>query len=216
MDAAFNLIPEQVATLKSDPNVRTEGLVSLDFVYMAMTCSAELNRALGVQEARQAVASAIDYDGIRDNLLGGTATRSANFFPVGMLGSTEQTTKEIGPRQDLDRARMLLQKAGFADGFEFEVSYGNAAVSGLSYGILAQKLQADLARVWHPPEAQSDGPGEPAHPVHQRQFHIGADLLEPGWCPAVLLGHRDGRTRGKAFALDAAGRPCHAGARRDA
>jgi peptide/nickel transport system substrate-binding protein len=41
----------------------------------------------------------------------------------------------------------LLQKAGFPDGFDFKLSYGDAAVSGLSYAVLAQKLQSDLARV---------------------------------------------------------------------
>jgi len=147
IDAAFNLIPEQVATLKGQPGLRTERMVSLDFVYLGLTHSAELNKALAVKEARQAIGAAIDFDGIRDSLLGGSATRCASFFPVGMRGSTEQTTREIGYQQNLDRARMLLQKAGFPDGFEFEVSYGNAAVNGLSYGVLAQKLQGDLSRV---------------------------------------------------------------------
>ena len=32
-------------------------------------------------------------------------------------------------------------------GSKFKLSYGDAAVSGLSYAVLAQKLQADLARV---------------------------------------------------------------------
>ncbi len=147
IDAAFNLIPEQIQTLKGQAGLRVEGLASLDFVYLGLTTSGELNKALAVQEARQAIAAAIDYDGIRDNLLGGVATRCAHFLPIGLLGSTEKTTRDIGPQQNLDRARMLLQKAGFPDGFEFEVSYGNAAVSGLSYSVLAQKLQADLARV---------------------------------------------------------------------
>ena len=39
------------------------------------------------------------------------------------------------------------RRPGFADGFEFKLSYGDAAVSGLSYAVLAQKLQSDLARV---------------------------------------------------------------------
>jgi peptide/nickel transport system substrate-binding protein len=37
IDAAFNLIPEQIAALKSEPNVRLAPLASLDFVYMALT-----------------------------------------------------------------------------------------------------------------------------------------------------------------------------------
>jgi peptide/nickel transport system substrate-binding protein len=147
IDAAFNLIPEQVATLKGDPHVRVEGLESLDFVYMAVTSESEFNKALAVKEVRQAVAWAIDYDGIINSLLGGTALRCASFIPIGMFGSTKQTTGQIGYHQDLDKAKALLAKAGFPDGFEFKLSYGDAAVSGLSYAVLAQKLQSDLARV---------------------------------------------------------------------
>ena len=147
IDAAFNLIPEQVATLKDDPHVRVEGLESLDFVYMALTSEAEFNKALAVKEARQAIAWAIDYDGIINSLLGGTALRCASFIPIGMYGSTKQNARELGYHEDLAKAKALLAKAGFPDGFEFKLSYGDAAVSGLSYAVLAQKLQSDLARV---------------------------------------------------------------------
>jgi len=145
--AAFNLIPEQIATLANDKQVRVEGLRSLDYVYMALTNEPEYNKALAVKEARQAIACAIDYDGIINHLLGGKAMRCASFIPIGLYGSTAETTKQIGWHQDLDRAKQLLQKAGFPNGFEFKISYGDAAVSGLSYAVLAQKLQSDLARV---------------------------------------------------------------------
>jgi peptide/nickel transport system substrate-binding protein len=145
--AAFNLIPEQITTLKDDKQVRVEGLRSLDFVYMALTNEPAFNKALAVKEARQAISCAIDYDGIIKSLLGGTAMRCASFIPIGLFGSTEETTKQFGWHQDLDRAKQLLQKAGLSDGFEFKLSYGDAAVSGLSYAVLAQKLQSDLARV---------------------------------------------------------------------
>ncbi|HEX3953507.1 MAG TPA: ABC transporter substrate-binding protein [Stellaceae bacterium] len=145
--AAFNLIPEQIATLKDDKQIRVEGLRSLDYVYMALTNEAGFNKALAVKEARQAIACAIDYDGIINSLLGGQAMRCASFIPIGLYGSTEDTTKQYGWHQDIDRSKQLLQKVGLADGFEFKLSYGDAAVSGLSYAVLAQKLQSDLARV---------------------------------------------------------------------
>jgi peptide/nickel transport system substrate-binding protein len=147
IDAAFNLIPEQVATLKGDPNVRVKGLESLDFVYLAVTSEPEFNKALAIKQARQAIAWAIDYDGITNNLLGGAALRCASFIPIGLYGSSKDTTGQIGYHEDLDKAKALLKSAGLSNGFEFKLSYGDAAVSGLSYAVLAQKLQADLARV---------------------------------------------------------------------
>ncbi len=147
IDVAFNLLPEQIASLKSDSNVWIARHISLDFVYMALTHSPELNKALANKSARQAIGWAIDYDGIRDGLLGGSATRPANFIPVGSLGSTEEIAKDIGFRQDLDKARKALAAAGMPDGFEFEIIYGNSMIAGTSYHVIAQKIQSDLARV---------------------------------------------------------------------
>ena len=147
IDVACNLIPEQIATLKDDPQIRVERLTSLDFVYMALTEDPAFSRPLSLQAARQAIGYAIDYEGIRNDMLGGAAVRPATFLPIGVRGSTAAIAQAIGFHQDLDRARRLLQQAGLADGFSFAVSYGDAAVSGLSYALLAQKLQSDLARV---------------------------------------------------------------------
>ncbi len=147
VDVAFNLIPEQIASLKADPKIRAERLDSLDFVYMALTQEPDFNKALAVKEARQAIQHAIDYDGIKNKLLGGQATRPVSFLPVGILGSTQADADRLAPREDLALAKQLLQKAGLPDGFEFELSYGQAVINGVSYGTLAQKLQSDLARV---------------------------------------------------------------------
>ena len=147
IDVAFNLIPEQILSLKSDPKIRAERLESLDFVYMALTQEPEFSKALAIKEARQAVMHAIDFDGIRDKLAGGQATRPISFLPVGILGSTQADADRLAPKQDLELAKQLLQKAGLPDGFEFELSYGQAVINGVSYGIIAQKLQSDLARV---------------------------------------------------------------------
>ena len=147
IDIAFNLIPEQVATLKGDANVRLEQLASLDFVYMALTQNPEFNKALAVKEARQAIGYAIDYDGIKNALIGGAALRPAHFLPIGINGSTEEIARQIGFREDLGKAKELLAKAGLADGFEFEINYANAAIAGVSYQLLAQKIQADVGRV---------------------------------------------------------------------
>jgi peptide/nickel transport system substrate-binding protein len=146
IDVAFNLIPEQIVTLKDDPNVNVVGATSLDFIYMALAESPD-NPALQKKQARQAIGYAIDYDGIIASLIGGYAVRPVSFLPVGMNGSTEELTKEIGFRQDLDRAKKLLAEAGLPNGFSFQLAYGNAAIAGVSYQNLAQKIQSDLARV---------------------------------------------------------------------
>ncbi len=146
IDVAFNLIPEQIAALKDDPNVTVMQETSLDFIYMAVV-EAPGNPALQKKAARQAIGYAIDYDGIIKNLIGGHALRPVTFLPVGVNGSTEELTKEIGYREDLPRSKKLLAEAGLPDGFTFQLAYGNAAIAGVQYENLAQKIQSDLARV---------------------------------------------------------------------
>ncbi|MBN8898162.1 MAG: ABC transporter substrate-binding protein, partial [Rhodospirillales bacterium] len=121
VDVAFNLIPEQIATLKDDPNIRVAGMTSLDFVYMAVA-AAPSNPALQNKYARQAIGYAIDYDGIINNLAGGKATRPVTFLPVGVNGSTAELTKEIGFKEDLAKSKELLAKAGLPNGFKFQLA----------------------------------------------------------------------------------------------
>ncbi len=147
IDAAFNLIPEQIKSLKGDKDVRLDPLNSLDFVYMALTQEPEFNKALAIKENRQAIGYAIDYDGIKNQMLGGAALRPAHFLPIGVEGSTEEIARKIGYRHDPAKAKELLTKAGNPDGFEFEIAYGMAAVQGLTYQDLAQKIQSDLGKV---------------------------------------------------------------------
>lgn len=146
IDVAFNLLPEQLETLKDNPAIDVVGETSLDFIYMAVAASPD-NAALQNKLARQAIGYAIDYDGIIRSLVGGAAVRPASFLPVGVNGSTEALTREIGFREDLPRARRLLADAGLPQGFTFQLAYGNAAIAGVPYQSLAQKIQADLGRV---------------------------------------------------------------------
>jgi peptide/nickel transport system substrate-binding protein len=147
VDAALNLSPDQLDSLAKDARLRIVSGPSLDYMYMTLTSSADLNATLAKREARQAVAHALDYDGIIKGLMGGHAIRPATFIPVGLGGSTEALTREIGYRQDLARARKLLAEAGVPNGFSFKLSYGKASIAGTSYDLVAQKIQSDLARV---------------------------------------------------------------------
>jgi peptide/nickel transport system substrate-binding protein len=147
IDAALNLSPDQLDTLAKDANLKIVSGSSLDYMYMTLTSSPELNATLAKKAARQAVTSAIDYDGIIKGLMGGHAIRPATFIPIGLGGSTEALTKEIGYRQDLTRAKKLLAEAGAPNGFKFKIAYGKASIAGTSYDLVAQKIQSDLARV---------------------------------------------------------------------
>ena len=147
IDVAFNLSPEQLNAVKDDPNIAIEAEPSFDYVYMALTSSAELNPHLAKKEARQAIAWGIDYDGIRNSLFGGAGVRPASFVPYGIGGSSKEFVEQAQYRLDPAKAKECLAKAGLPDGFEFDMSYGSAAIAGASFPVITQKLQSDLAKV---------------------------------------------------------------------
>jgi peptide/nickel transport system substrate-binding protein len=147
IQAALNLTAQQLDGLKDNPDITLVEGTSLDYVYMTLTSSADLNPALGIKEARQAIAYAINYDEIIKGLIGGYATRPPSFVPNGLGGMTEELTKEIGYKYDPDKAKALLKQAGLEKGFSFDLSYGDASVAGTTYSLLAQAIQSQLAAV---------------------------------------------------------------------
>ena len=50
-------------------------------------------------------------------------------------------------QQDLDKAKALMAKAGYADGFEIADEFPNMNVYGVDLSLLNQKVQQDLARI---------------------------------------------------------------------
>ena len=104
------------------------------------------------------------------NLIGGNAVRPVSFLPVGVNGSTEALTKEIGFREDLREVEEAAgARPGCRRGSRFQLAYGNAAIAGVGYQNLAQKIQSDLARVGIRAELAPHGPGEHADHVPRRQ-----------------------------------------------
>ena len=147
IQAALNLTSPQLDGLKGNADISIVEGTSLDYVYMTLTSSAELNPALAKKEARQAIAYAINYDELIKGLVGGYATRPPSFVPNGLGGMTEELTKEIGYRYDPEKAKALLKEAGLENGFSFDLSYGDASVAGTTYSLIAQAIQAQLAAV---------------------------------------------------------------------
>lgn len=147
VDIAMNLGAEQLESLKANPDIRIVQGASTDTLYFCLTSNPEMNATLARREARQAVAHAIDYDGLIRGLVGGFAERPPSFLPIGIAGTTAEQTRAFGFREDLDKARGFLAAAGVPNGFEFELIFPNAAYFSTSYALMAQKIQSDLARV---------------------------------------------------------------------
>jgi len=143
IDIAINIEKDLADMVTANADLTLIQGQSLNLAYIAMTPDETLGGPLANAAARQAIAYAIDYDGISDGLLLGYTDRPAAMLPVGVQGSDPSARYE----RDLDQARALLEEAGLADGFDVTISMGQGGTCGIPPETIGAKLQADLAEV---------------------------------------------------------------------
>ncbi|HKC91966.1 MAG TPA: ABC transporter substrate-binding protein, partial [Candidatus Limnocylindria bacterium] len=140
IDIANNLGPEQIAALQGKSGVMTTTADSLQLVYVGMNVTV---KPLDDVKVREALRTAVDYDGIVKDLLKGNGKKVQSIVPKGLAGHNEATPFQA----DVNKAKSLLQEAGqTSPTFEFLVPTGPAP-GGVAFGDLAAKLKSDWAKI---------------------------------------------------------------------
>ncbi|MBN8891298.1 MAG: hypothetical protein BGP12_18035 [Rhodospirillales bacterium 70-18] len=101
--------------------------------YLGLNCSVPQFAKI---EVREAFKWAIDYDGIVNNIVPNIYEVSQSFLPVGLPGAL----KDNPFKRDVAKAKALLAKAGYPNGFEITMDHFNTA----PYVDIAQAVQANL------------------------------------------------------------------------
>jgi peptide/nickel transport system substrate-binding protein len=142
-DMAFAADPDKMQQILDNPGLQLLEGPSLAYEYLALNVSEEIGGPLAKKEARQAIAHAIDYQGIIDGLMGGRAVRPATVVPLGLLGA--DTVAENAFQTDLAKANELWAASGNGP-TELTLTYGAGqfAPGGLNRDVLSAKLQADI------------------------------------------------------------------------
>ncbi len=145
-DFAFSVDPDQFQQVLDNPGLQLLEGPSLAYEYLALNNTEEVGGPLAIKEARQAIAHAIDYNGIIDGLVSGRAVRPATVIPLGLLGAGEVQPSSY--QTDIARANELWEESGNGP-TELNLTYGagQATPSGLGRDILAAKLQQDIQAI---------------------------------------------------------------------
>jgi len=139
IDIARNLEADQVASLRGNPDVVIREVPKGAIYYLGLN---QRNEHLAKPEVRQALKHLIDYEGIADTILAGSATVHQAFLPQGFLGALDDNPFAL----DVDRARELLVQAGLPDGFAVTMDTINSSpVIDLAQAIQATFAQAGVA-----------------------------------------------------------------------
>jgi peptide/nickel transport system substrate-binding protein len=145
IDIATEVSPDSVSDLQNDPRVKVIQGVGADIFFLLMNENPDVTSGtMSNPLVQNAIRYALDYDGIKE-LVGGPGVTPPSVLPVGFLGA-------YGPdrafKRDLNMASALLTQAGYPAGFNIDLQYPtNFTRDGVSFDLVAQKIQADLADV---------------------------------------------------------------------
>ena len=192
IDMALDLTLDQVSTMESEEISIFRGATNT-IMFLIMNQDPEIGGPMSDPRVQLAVRLALDYEGTVA-LWGGTTP--ASVIPVGFLGA-------YGPdralQRDLDRARELLEEAGYPDGFEVTMHYPSWTFAGVNWDTQAQKVQADLAEVGITVELSPEEVGVSLEAYRAGQQGFGMwlwlpDYLDPGnyvaFLPGQIVGER--------------------------
>jgi peptide/nickel transport system substrate-binding protein len=140
IDIAMDLASDQVPSLEGNPNVTIYQGLSDTLVFLKGNYNPEIGGAFSNPKVMEAVRYALDYEGLR--LLGGGETvNPASMLPVGFLGAFPANS---GVQRDVEKAKALLEEAGYGGGLDATLAYPDFTFAGVNFGTFAQKVQADL------------------------------------------------------------------------
>ncbi|TLS36263.1 ABC transporter substrate-binding protein [Pseudalkalibacillus caeni] len=108
----------------------------IDYMPMNMTSG-----ALADKKVRQAIAHSINYDALLESVYLGEADRIGGAVPDGMFGFNPDAKLYD---YDLDKAKKLLEEAGYAEGLKLEIAISENNEVRKNTALL---LQSDLAKV---------------------------------------------------------------------
>lgn len=139
-DIALGLDSASADTI-GNPNVVITKAQGADTIYMVLAPGAPDTNGQLTAEVREAIVSAIDFQGIVDDLADGAGRIQPSLIPLDYAGGSGLDA----PTRDVEKARALLEEGGFADGVDLTVSFIEEVSFGINQNLLLQKVQQDLA-----------------------------------------------------------------------
>ena len=144
IDIATELSPDSVSDLQNDPRIKVVQGVGADILFLADERESRPDVRHDEQSARpDAVRYALDYPA--STTWWWTGHHTTIDSPVGFLGAYRP---DHAFKRDLTMATSLLAEAGYPNGFNIDLHYPtNFTHDGVSFDVVAQKIQSDLADV---------------------------------------------------------------------
>jgi len=143
IDIAMGLGPEHAQMVENLPDTTVLPVTTLTMSFLLMNDDPELAGPIANKDVRRAIKYAIDYKGLQ-MIAGKGAVTPISVIQIGFLGALPPRDPDF---TDLDKAKELLTKAGYPDGFETNIDTISYLHDGLNWLTVAEKVAADLAKI---------------------------------------------------------------------
>ena len=135
IDVARNLLGDQLKAISHDKNIKFVSSPKSTLWYMGLNTK---NQYLGNTDVRQAMKYLVDYDGLQKTQFDGTGIKHQTFLPDGQLGADNETPFSF----NLKKAKELLAKAGYPNGFDVTMNVANKS----EFRALAASVQNSMSK----------------------------------------------------------------------
>ena len=134
VDIARNLTPDQIAAIAGNADIKVTSIPEALLYYVGLN---QNTKELQDPRVRQALRYLVDYDGMANSFLKGSAQVHQSFWATGFWASYDENPYTFDPA----KAKELLAAAGYPDGFSLDLDAPNFA----PFTNLAQTVQATFA-----------------------------------------------------------------------
>jgi peptide/nickel transport system substrate-binding protein len=142
-EISLDLSPDQAKPLFGNSNLRTQAVAGPNIWFLLANANSKISTATANKRFQNAIRYALDYSGTV-RLAGKGSKRANGVIPTMFLGALGPGT---GIAQNLAKARAELAASGMSNA-EVELEFpSDFTSSGLSFGVVAQKLQSDLGKI---------------------------------------------------------------------
>lgn len=139
---ALDLAADQLEPLRGDDNLAIDEVASPNIWFTFANADPSVSTITSDPDFREAVRYGIDYEGLLE-LAGDGAVRVPGIIPNVFLGALSQ---DEAPQRDVERAKAAVERLGGPVTVELEYP-SDFSANGLTFGPVAQRLQAGLAEV---------------------------------------------------------------------
>ena len=143
VDVAMNMTDDTMAELAGAENVEIINAATKTVGFVMMNMNEEYGGPVSDPTVQKAIRKALDYTGIQTIIGEGTLT------PYSIIQSSFMGSK--GEREadymNLEEAKALLAEAGYADGFDVDLTVCDLDMEGVALTDLAQKVKDDLSQI---------------------------------------------------------------------